>query len=66
MKTLWLRCSCCGDTAPAHKQWANRDTGYGCCARCFTEIFVAKYGMEEAVWLHGKPGIHHSISTEGK
>lgn len=56
-----LRCACCGGNAPAKKQWWNRDTGYGVCARCF-EWIAKREGREQAEFSYGKPGIHHSIT----
>lgn len=54
-----LTCACCGGSAPAKKQWWNRDTGYGCCPRCFQEHAV-RDGIASAVNLYGEPGIHNS------
>jgi hypothetical protein len=56
MKML-ICCSCAGE-APG-KQWWNRDTSYGICARCF-RVWVAKMGFKQAVFSCGSPGIHHS------
>lgn len=55
-----LICACCGAPAPARRQWYNRDTGYGVCARCFNQS-VVKEGVEESIRLYGAPGIHHSL-----
>jgi hypothetical protein len=59
-RPIQLICACCGEPAPALKQWWNRDTGYGCCTRCFEEI-RAEHGEAYAVECYGRPGTHHSI-----
>jgi hypothetical protein len=56
-------CAVCGEPAPTRKQWWNRDTGFGCCPRCFQRT-VERFGMEEAVDLYGRPGVHHSIPPD--
>ena len=59
-KVLHLECCCCGQPAPAFKQWWNRDTGYGICATCYRRI-TAKEGCVEALQRYGHPGVHHSL-----
>jgi len=59
-KVLHLECCCCGQPAPAFKQWWNRDTGYGICANCFRRI-TTKEGCVEALHRYGHPGVHHSL-----
>jgi len=54
---LNLRCACCGGSAPAEKQWYNRDTGFGCCAKCFMWS-VEREGMNQSINYYGKPGVH--------
>lgn len=56
-----LVCCCCGDAAPALKQWWNRDTGFGLCGRCarwlkarpdYNEVeFTSNYGHEGVHWF---------------
>ena len=60
---MTLRCACCGGNAPAKKQWWNRDTGYGVCARCF-EWIAKREGQEQAESFYGKAGVHHSVEEE--
>lgn len=60
MKIKNLICATCGCSAPAYKQWWNRDTGYGVCARCYIES-VQRHGEEVSIDYFGRPGIHHSI-----
>lgn len=60
MNSLRLTCACCGEPAPALKQWWNRDTGYGCCTRCFYDIALQE-GMKYARECYGKPGVHHTL-----
>lgn len=60
MKIKNLECATCGGFAPAFKQWWNRDTGYGVCARCYSES-VQKYGEEVSIDYFGQSGVHHSI-----
>jgi len=62
--TRFLVCACCGNGTRG-SQWWNRDTGYGCCERCFLDA-VAKQGREEAERLYGLAGIHHSVSGESE
>lgn len=57
-----LSCACCGQAAPALKQWWNRDTGYGACSECFNRM-KEKEGLEQAIENYGQPGIHHSYDT---
>ncbi len=57
-----LTCACCGASAPG-RQWWNRDTGYGVCAKCFTWI-SGREGAEQAEQSYGKPGIHHSLNEK--
>jgi len=59
-KVITLECCCCGQPAPAFKQWWNRDTGYGICATCYRRI-TAKEGCVEALKRYGHPGVHHSL-----
>jgi hypothetical protein len=59
-KVITLECCCCGQPAPAFKQWWNRDTGYGICATCYRRI-TAKEGCVEALQRYGHPGVHHSL-----
>ena len=59
-KVITLECCCCGQPAPAFKQWWNRDTGYGICATCYRWI-TAKEGCVEALQRYGHPGVHHSL-----
>jgi len=59
-KVLPLECCCCGQPAPAFKQWWNRDIGYGICATCYRRI-TAKEGCAEALQRYGHPGVHHSL-----
>ena len=59
-KVITLECCCCGQPAPAFKQWWNRDTGYGICATCYRRI-TAKQGCVEALQRYGHPGVHHSL-----
>jgi len=59
-----LICACCGSVALALKHWWNRDKGYGCCPDCFVNA-VEEDGMEAAIESYGKPGIHHTIPSEG-
>ena len=59
-KVITLECCCCGQPAPAFKQWWNRDTGYGICATCFRRI-TTKEGCVEALHRYGHPGVHHSL-----
>ena len=53
-----LICCACGGPAPG-KQWRNRDTGFGVCARCFAE-WVKRYGLRDSCESCGFPGVHHS------
>jgi len=57
---MTLECAFCGEPAPSKKQWWNRDTGYGCCPRCF-QAMVAKDGLQYALFTCGRPGLHHSV-----
>jgi len=59
-RVITLECCCCGQPAPAFKQWWNRDTGYGICATCYRRI-TAKEGCVEALQRYGHPGVHHSL-----
>ena len=59
-KVITLECCCCGQPAPAFKQWWNRDTGYGICATCYRRI-TAKEGCVEALHRYGHSGVHHSL-----
>lgn len=63
-----LICACCGDFAPAQKQWFNQDTGYGICAKCFARVLEQEQktlglidGLTEALKSYGRPGVHHSL-----
>lgn len=53
-----LQCAVCGTIAPGN-QWWNRDTGFGCCFRCFLKQ-VQREGAAEAIKSYGVPTIHHS------
>ena len=59
---LNLTCCCCGDEAPAFKQWWNRDTGYGLCGRCAHSIQhaqgTAAMAAAEFTSCYGHPGVH--------
>ncbi len=55
-----LICCCCGQPAPARKQWGNRDNGFGVCPSCFDAVAI-KEGFDIAVNYYGRPGIHHSV-----
>ena len=59
-KVLRLQCCSCGEPAPAFKQWWNRDTGFGICAKCFLK-WTARDGLEDALQCCGRPGVHHSL-----
>lgn len=66
-----LICGCCGQYAPAKKQWWNQDHGYGVCPKCYNEELarnVSLYGIQdgvaEAMKTYGKPGIHHSLEAD--
>ena len=59
-RVITLECCCCGQPAPAFKQWWNRDTGYGICATCYRRI-TAKEGCVEALHRYGHSGVHHSL-----
>ena len=51
-----LICACCGESALG-RQWWNRDTGYGLCARCVD--FVRRSSDEADLETgYGKRGIH--------
>lgn len=60
MRILRLICACCGQTAPARKQWWNQDKGYGVCHRCF-DCVVQKEGMDRARESYGLEGVNHSL-----
>lgn len=54
-----LECCCCGGSAPALKQWWNRDTGYGLCGKC--AIYIkgrSDYDPNEFTQCYGEQGIH--------
>jgi hypothetical protein len=56
-----LTCCCCGGSTRG-RQWHNRDTGYGLCARCYEWIRNGgKESPEDMLSYYGEPGIHHSI-----
>ncbi len=57
---MHLICAECGEEAPAFHQWPNRDTGYGCCPRCFLRV-EEREGRGDAIFLYGYPEIHHSL-----
>ena len=53
-----LICACCGEKAPAKKQWWNRDTGYGICPACFQRV-SAREGREAALLEAVQPEVPH-------
>ncbi|RMF14659.1 MAG: hypothetical protein D6757_05905 [Alphaproteobacteria bacterium] len=59
-----LECCCCGQPTLG-RQWWNRDTGYGLCARCGDEI-IAREGAEEAQKMAGERGVHWDVREEAK
>ena len=68
MKTLNLRCACCGGSAPAAKQYFNQDRGYGLCVDC-AEWIASKdqsygYGTvaEYIEFTYGKKGMHWGVA----
>lgn len=64
MSIIYLRCAVCDEPAPARKQWWNRDTGFGVCARCFADV-EKRCGEDEAKDLYGVRDLHHSLEDEG-
>lgn len=67
-KTRHMECSVCGEYAGKFRQWWNRDTGYGLCARCRdwlttpdpkTKDNRIRYGAEEMRDLYGEAGTHY-------
>lgn len=54
-----LTCCVCGASAPAHKQWWNRDRGFGLCGRCAAWLKTRRdYNAEEFRQNYGDEGIH--------
>jgi len=51
-------CCCCGENAGKWKQWFNRDTGYGICAKCINWIRKRGTGETEIQNLYGDKGIN--------
>lgn len=60
-KVVSLECNCCG-AGTKGRQWPNRDTGYGLCARCGDEQ-EKKYGAEQVENWSGKRGINWDVKT---
>ncbi len=54
-----LQCSCCGESALG-RQWFNRDTGYGLCARCVYWLAERKTDPEEMQSNYGRAGFHYA------
>lgn len=54
-----LECCVCGNSAPAKKQWWNRDHGFGLCGRC-AEMLQRRtdYDPDEFTSNYGHEGIH--------
>lgn len=59
MKRRHLVCCCCGEPAGLWRQWFNRDTGFGVCAKCVAwvrsrggseEEIRSNYGVEGVNW----------------
>ena len=63
-RVFHLHCACCGEDAPAFKQWFNQDTGYGLCSRCNGNI-TAKEGADYVRDCYGHAGVHHSLDISG-
>ncbi len=55
---LNLICACCGNTAPALKQWWNRDTGFGVCGRCVAWQLARGEKPETIKDHYGESGVH--------
>ncbi len=55
--TYRLQCSCCGSNALG-RQWWNRDTGYGLCAKCVYWLLDRKTDPVEIELNYGRAGHH--------
>ena len=58
-----LTCCCCGQETLG-RQWWNRDTGYGLCAKCAEHISTSRGYKDDPIdfeLCYGKKGIHHSL-----
>lgn len=56
-----LECCCCA-VSTRGRQWWNRDTGYGLCARCATSI-GKRESRAEMESLYGFEGIHYNCTA---
>jgi len=54
---ITLRCCSCDSDAPG-RQWYNRDTGYGLCAKCAKWI-ATRETPETMHRNYGEPGVHY-------
>ena len=57
-----LECCCCGQETRG-RQWWNRDTGYGLCAKCAVHAKKG-YDAEEMESCYGKEGIHYNVEEK--
>lgn len=54
-----LTCSCCGGYAGRHKQWHNRDIGFGICTSCIAWLKSRGVSDIEIKHNYGVVGINY-------
>jgi hypothetical protein len=62
-----LECCCCGERAPAKRQWWNRDRGFGLCGAC-AEMITRRpdYNPEDFTQSYGHVGVHWMPVAKGE
>lgn len=56
-----LKCAECGEYTKG-RQWWNRDTGYGICAKCVLwHKMNSKHDIEEFALNYGQDGYHYNL-----
>ena len=58
-KIVGLTCCCCGEYTKG-RQWHNRDTGYGLCAKC-ADWIATRETPENMLSYYGECGVHYKV-----
>ena len=58
---MYMRCSCCGGYAGRHKQWHNRDKGWGVCTECIAWLQRRGVSADEIKNNYGVEGVNYGV-----
>jgi hypothetical protein len=58
-----LTCCCCGELTRG-RQWWNRDTGYGVCAKCVAWVRLKGESEVDIRSNYGEEGIHWGVEAQ--